>query len=235
MNKLLFVEDEIDLGNVIKQYLELNDFSVDWEQNGRAAFERISKNEEVYDLALIDVSIPEVDGFELAEHIAGLQANIPFIFLTARKEKKDRLQGLQLGADDYIVKPFDIDELVLRIKNIIKRLKKTSLTNYAKSNNQVIHKGNMVLNKAQLTLKINAHQNVQLTLREAELLEFLFNNANTILKREEILIKLWGKNDYFLGRSMDVFVSRLRKHLKQSNYATIDNVYGVGYILRTIE
>ena len=117
---ILLVEDEIDLGNVVKQYLEIMDFEVDWKLNGKLALEHFILHKNKYDILLIDVSMPEMDGFELASHILKINKRTPFLFLTARNEKKDRLHGLKIGADDYISKPFDVDELVLRIKNIIK-------------------------------------------------------------------------------------------------------------------
>src|ERR1700712_4604449 len=119
--KILLVEDELDLGKVVKQYLEISDFEVDWELNGKAALEQFKRHKNEYQILLIDVSMPEMDGFEFAERVVNIEPNIPFLFLTARNEKADRLHGLKIGADDYISKPFDIDEVVLRIKNIIKR------------------------------------------------------------------------------------------------------------------
>src|ERR1700744_5475293 len=124
--KILLVEDETDLGHVVRQYLEISDFEVDWVTNGRLAYNRLSAEQATYDIALIDVSMPEMDGFHLADRMVQLGLRLPFLFLTARNEKSDRLRGLKLGADDYISKPFDIDELVLRIRNIVRRNAGTS-------------------------------------------------------------------------------------------------------------
>lgn len=224
--KIMLVEDEVDLGNVVKQYLEIMEFSVDWARDGRAALAKFQAAQGKYDILLIDVSMPEMDGFELAIKVININPQIPFLFLTARNERSDRLHGLKLGADDYITKPFDIDELVLRIKNIIKR----NTNNQEIGGRSMIERGDVKFQKDSLKLIIGSHPAIILTPRESELLEFLFNNENRILKREEILTRLWGENDYFLGRSLDVFISRLRKHLNKSNYISITNVYGVGFV-----
>lgn len=223
--RVLLVEDEVDLGNVVKQYLEISDFEVDWLQNGKLAYEQIRKDPRRYSIILIDVSMPEMDGFQLAEKIVGLGHDISFLFLTARNEKADRLHGLKLGADDYIAKPFDVDELVLRIRNIIRR------TPAAVSVSRTpIVRGDIQFYKDTLRLHIGRQKEIVLTPREAELLDYLFRNENRVLRREEILSQLWGENDYFLGRSLDVFISRLRKHLSISRCVSIDNVYGVGFV-----
>jgi DNA-binding response OmpR family regulator len=171
-----------------------------------------------------------MDGFELANRIFEAGIQIPFLFLTARNEKADRLYGLKIGADDYISKPFDVDELVLRIKNIIRRYAATETPQ-----RPIITRGDVEFNKDSLRLSIKHSNDIILTPREAELLLYLFEHENKILRRENILVQLWGKNDYFLGRSLDVFISRLRKHLNNSNCIRIENVYGVGFIFRVQE
>lgn len=221
------VEDEVDLGNVVKQYLEISDFDVDWLQNGRLAYEQIRKDPRRYNIILIDVSMPEMDGFQLAEKIVALGHDIAFLFLTARNEKADRLHGLKIGADDYITKPFDVDELVLRIRNIIRRMPAATTP---VNRTAVITKGDVEFHKDTLKLQIGGQKDIVLTPRESELLDYLFRNENRVLRREEILTQLWGENDYFLGRSLDVFISRLRKHLGASRNISIDNVYGVGFV-----
>lgn len=225
--KVLLVEDEVDLGNVVKQYLEISDFEVDWLQNGRLAYEQIRKDPKRYNIILIDVSMPEMDGFQLAEKIVELGHDIAFLFLTARNEKADRLQGLKIGADDYIIKPFDVDELVLRIRNIIRRMPAAAAAPVARS---VVTRGDVAFHKDTLKLHIGGQKDIVLTPRESELLDYLFRNENRVLRREDILTQLWGENDYFLGRSLDVFISRLRKHLGASRNISIDNVYGVGFV-----
>jgi DNA-binding response OmpR family regulator len=257
--RILLVEDEMDLGNVVRQYLEISDFEVDWVTNGRQAYDLLRSPAPTrhppspppgapaatlhlpasaaprqspapnYQIVLIDVSMPEMDGFELAEKIVQLGLKLPFLFLTARNEKADRLHGLKLGADDYIIKPFDVDELVLRIRNIIKRNTGATLFTPA-SADPFVRREDVVFHKDSLKLLIGNKKEIVLTPREAELLDYLFRNENRILKREEILSQLWGENDYFLGRSLDVFISRLRKHLSDSDFISIDNVYGVGFV-----
>lgn len=224
-HSVLLVEDEIDLGSVVKQYLEMMDFAVDWHTSAESVLVNADW-EAAYNIMVIDVAMPGMDGFQLAEKIVKKDSNIPFLFLTARKEKQDKLRGLRLGADDYITKPFDIDELVLRIKNIIRR------NNAGKSNQpqqNIIQKHDVIFYKDFQKISVAGNE-IELTTREAELLEYLFNNENRILKREEILVQLWGENDFFLGRSLDVFISRLRKHLSKSTKISIKNAYGVGFI-----
>lgn len=227
--RILLVEDETDLGNVVRQYLEIMDFEVDWCRNGKAALEKFQQYPAVYSILLIDVSMPEMDGFELATLILKINPKIPFLFLTARNEKADRLNGLKIGADDYITKPFDIDELVLRIRNIIRR-NNQSAGPPEPAQRSLIERGDVKFHKDTLQLVIGRESPITLTPRESELLEFLFSNENRVLKREEILTRLWGENDYFLGRSLDVFISRLRKHLNKSFHISITNVYGVGFV-----
>lgn len=226
-HNLLFVEDEQDLGNVVKQYLEFMNFNVRWCMSANEALLRYLQNPN-YDLLIIDVQLPDYNGFELAEKIIKENNDQAFLFLTARNEKKDRIHGLNIGADDYINKPFDIDELVLRIKNIIRR-----------NNREVVQEtrtgtpiGDLFFQKELLKLSLPNQKAISLTLREAELLAYLHQNCNRILKREEILLHLWGENDYFLGRSLDVFISRLRKALNHSTKVNIENVYGVGFIFK---
>lgn len=228
-NKILFIEDQEDLGNVVKQYLEISGFDVTWCTNGSKAFKMFTANSDGFDLLIIDIQLPGMNGFEVAELIAKENDEVPFLFLTARNEKKDRLHGLKIGADDYITKPFDIDELVLRIKNIIKR-NSYHMAPDRESSVINIQAGDITLHNELLKLSINNAVPISLTLREAELLEFLCKNQNRVLKREEILVQLWGENDYFLGRSLDVFISRLRKLLHTSKLVSIDNVYGIGFI-----
>jgi DNA-binding response OmpR family regulator len=224
-DKIILVEDETDLGHVVKQYLEMSDFSVDLFQNGLTAYNHLKTQKVHYQLALIDVSMPEVDGFELASRILKLGIHLPFLFLTARNEKSDRVYGLKLGADDYISKPFDVDELVIRMRNIIRRSRK------AEDNiGSLIERGDVRFHKESLKLSFHSGDEFILTPKEADLLLYLFENENKIIRREDLLTELWGENDYFLGRSLDVFISRLRKYLLKSERIRINNVYGVGFI-----
>lgn len=227
--QLLYIEDERDLGNVTRQYLELMGFSVDWCFSGTEAIGLYQKNHSIYNLVIIDIQLPDIDGFEVAKKIRERNADVYFLFLTARKEKPDRLKGLTLGAVDYICKPFDIDELVLKIQNII--LHQIPLAQRQKeSEHHLLHVGDICLNTDLLELSLSGQAPITLTQREAELLKYLNKNRNAITKREEILVQIWGENDYFLGRSLDVFISRLRKLLTFSSNVKITNVYGVGFI-----
>lgn len=228
--KILLVEDETDLGNVVKQYLEVMDFHVDWCKNGSEAYSLFRTTADIHDLLLIDVGLPGMDGFELAELVTHTRKDVPFLFLTARNEKSDRLHGLKIGADDYIVKPFDIEEMVLRIRNILKRKYPGNTTPL----HAVIAIGNTRFHKDQMKLIVGNEKEIILTERESELLNYLFKNADRIIKREEILTQLWGENDYFLGRSLDVFISRLRKYLGPSDLVSITNIYGVGFVFNTM-
>lgn len=227
--KILFVEDEADLGNATKKYFEILQFEVIWHTDGQSALEHFRLAPTAYDIVLLDVSMPLMDGFELARQIGRLNPTVPFLFLTARNERTDRLHGLELGAVDYIVKPFDIDELVLRIRNNIKRNQGSNAPV-----REILEKGDVKLYKDTLKLVI-ADQVDTLTAREAELLEFFFAHANHVVKRQEILTSLWNDNDYFLGRSLDVFIFRLRKYLSKSKSVQIANVYGVGFVLEVAD
>lgn len=229
--KILLVEDEMDLGNVVKQYLEVMDFDVDWCTSGKEAFNMFKDCPTRYNILLIDVCLPEMDGFDLANNIVKIKSNTSFLFLTARSEKQDKLYGLKIGADDYITKPFEIDEVVLRIKNILKR-NQASGQAAAASPVTVMRAGNLRFYREQLKLIVDDDKEIILTLRESELLNYLFQHPNCILKREEILVQLWGENDYFLGRSLDVFISRLRKHIGNNEHVSINNIYGVGFVFR---
>lgn len=232
---VLFVEDERDLGNVVKQYLELVGFEVTWCLNAQDALNIYQSTK--FHILILDIQLADYDGFELVEKIKSLNKNQSFIFVTARNEKNDRLRGLKIGADDYIVKPFDIDELVLRIKNILKRNEPLELTEALVStvNETELAIGDLTFKKDLLKLFLPNHSVISLTLREAQLLEYMFLHQNRILKRADILLELWGENDYFLGRSLDVFISRLRKALNHSSEVSIQNVYGVGYIFSIAE
>ncbi|MGK6352168.1 response regulator transcription factor [Parapedobacter sp. DT-150] len=227
--KLLYVEDEIDLGNVTKQYLEAMDFEVTWCTTGKEAYQTYQQAPLAYSLTIIDILLPDIDGFDLARKMVVHDKNVYFLFLTARKEKKDRLLGLDIGAMDYITKPFDIDELILRIRNITRRTLPAAAQLEA---DPIVQIGDLSLHKESLSICIGGHTKTTLTLREAELLEYLYAHRNAIVKREDLLIRFWGENDYFMGRSLDVFISRLRKLLRHSNVgAKIENIYGVGFIL----
>lgn len=222
MKKILLAEDDADFAQVLKQYLELFDFEVHWVLDGEEALS-IFKNE-VFHFCILDVMMPKMDGFTLAEKIVNHNPEVPFLFLTAKKLKEDKIRGLKLGADDYIVKPFEADELVLRIQNILKRSEKTRLKI---PQSEEIKIGKYYFNTIRLELKVgNSVQ--QLTEKEASLLLFLLENKNQLLKREVILKAIWDTDDFFSGRSMDVFISRLRKYFKEDENISIESKRNLG-------
>lgn len=218
---LLLVEDDRDLGNVLTQYLKLQHFEVELARTGEDGLD-LFKNEK-FDLCILDIMLPGIDGFTMAQKIRALTPEMPVIFLTARTSKEDIVKGLKLGADDYICKPFEPEELVLRIQNILKRT--------GKSDQDEIALGSFRFYPEKLQLK-GFGNDYRLTQKEAKLLKMLVANNNTILKREDILVELWGEDDYFLGRSLDVFISRLRKYLKSEISIRIETIRGVGYVFK---
>ncbi|MEP6806553.1 MAG: response regulator transcription factor [Flavobacterium sp.] len=221
MKKLLLAEDDFDFAAILKQYLELHQFEVICAENGEIALDYF-KNQ-TFDICVFDVMMPKLDGFSLAEKIITINPEIPFIFLTARKLKEDKIIGLKLGADDYIVKPFEVDELVLRLQNILKRIEqKRSL-----DGNNIIEIGSYIFDNERLTLNNKNHVQ-QLTEMEAALIEYLYLNHNQLLKRDQILMSVWKKDDYFSGRSMDVFISRLRKYFNSDPKISIESVRNIG-------
>jgi len=221
LKRLLLAEDDFDFAAILKQYLELHQFEVIWAENGEIALDYF-KNQ-VFDICIFDVMMPKMDGFSLAEKIININPEIPFIFLTARKLKEDKIIGLKLGADDYIAKPFEVDELVLRLQNILKRIEqKRSL-----DGNNMIEIGSYIFDNERLTLNNKNHVQ-QLTEMEASLIEYLYLNHNQLLKRDQILMSVWKKDDYFSGRSMDVFISRLRKYFNSDPKIKIESVRNIG-------
>lgn len=218
--RILLAEDDIDLGNVLSQFLEISGFEVLLARDGKEGQQLFDANS--VDICVLDVMMPEMDGFALGKYIRKKDENVPFVFLTARNQKEDILMGLKLGADDYITKPFEVEELVLRIQNILKRSQKVEPENLE------LHSICLLFDEFKLKTPGGEYR---LTQKEAELLRYLILNKNKVLKREQILTELWGENDYFLGRSMDVFISRIRKYLKDDPSLTLDTIRGVGYIL----
>ncbi|TPN89272.1 response regulator transcription factor [Aquimarina algicola] len=220
MKHILLAEDDFDFGSILKQYLELHEYKVSWAKDGGEALE-LFKNSS-FDICVYDVMMPKIDGFTLAEKIIEINPDTPFIFLTAKKMKEDKIKGLKLGADDYIVKPFEADILVLKLNNIIKRSK-----NIAPTVKDVIAIGNYEFDTINHTLNIE-DQTQRLTDKEMVLIQYLYKNKNMMIKRENVLKEVWGNDDFFSGRSMDVFISRLRKYFKKDQNISIESVRGVG-------
>lgn len=231
MKRVLLAEDDIDFGAILKQYLELNKFEVEWTKNGEDAYKVLEKNK--FDICLLDVMMPKMDGFTLAKKIINKNPEMPFLFLTARITQDDVIKGLKLGADDYITKPFEVEELVLRLNNIIKRTQQQKGINTNKDQ-QIITIGNYEFDIKNLQLKFN-NTAQQLTEKEVQLIYFLFINKNELVRREDILTKIWNNNDFFSGRSMDVFISRIRKYFNEDPNISIESARGVGLIFRVRE
>lgn len=219
--KVLIVEDDRDLGYVLRQYLELNGFAAQRVFNGEEARDELK--ESFYDILVIDVMMPKEDGFTLAAKLNQTYPQLPFLFLTARKLKEDVLHGLKLGADDYILKPFDADELILRIQNILKRTGQISA-----SEEKIIQIGSYRFDPQNLRLWSTSVEKL-LTEKEAKLLLYLYENKSRLIKRAEILAHLWQAPDFFSGRSMDVFITRLRKLLAEDQSVRIESIRGIGF------
>lgn len=222
MRKILLAEDDIDFGAILKQYLELQNFSVTWAKDGEEALELFKTNP--FDICVLDVMMPKIDGFTLAEKIVDSNPEIPFVFLTARNQNEDKIKGLKLGADDYIVKPFEADELVLRLTNIIKRTEKRNFTNALPNQIEI---GIFTFDTNRFELK-SSQKTQQLTEKEALLLLFLFQHKNQLVKREQVLKAVWENDDFFSGRSMDVFISKLRKYLIEDKTISIESIRNIG-------
>ena len=223
MAKILYVEDDPNLGFVTKDNLELAGYEIVHFQDGKEAWKSFSK--EKYDLCLLDVMLPEMDGFSLAERIRKQNNQVPIIFLTAKSLQEDKIAGLKIGGDDYVTKPFSIEELALRIKVFLKR---KEVQNNKSSLGENFKIGSYLFDYQELTLK-NSTKTEQLTNREADVLNFLCERPQQVIKREDILKAIWGRDDYFLGRSLDVFITRLRKMLSEDASVKIENVHGVGF------
>jgi DNA-binding response OmpR family regulator len=222
--RLLYVEDDESLSFVTRDNLELEDYEVVHCKDGKQALATI--REEEFDLCILDVMLPEIDGFTLAEEIRKRDREVPILFLTAKSLKGDRIHGLKIGGDDYITKPFSIEELLLKIDIFLRRSKITR-----PHNSDIFQVGTYEFDYKNLTLTHGSDVR-QLTQKEADLLRLFINNKNEVLKRSDILEQLWGEDDYFLGRSLDVFISRLRKYLKEDDSLKVENIHGVGFRLK---
>lgn len=219
--KILLVEDDVNLAFVIKDNFEQNGFEVFLCEDGESAKNIFDKNK--FDLCILDVMLPKVDGFALAEFIRTKDSIIPLIFLTAKSLKEDKIKGFTIGADDYVTKPFSIEELMLRCKVFFRRTQPIPLANCYSIGRYVLDVPNQKLSFGE--------DHRKLTIRETALLALLVQNNSNIVKREEILNAVWGSEDYFAGRSMDVFISRLRKYLSKDSTIEIVNFHSVGYKL----
>ena len=221
--RILLVEDDENLGYVIQDLLSMNGYKVHLARDGKEGLLFFNKSK--YDLCLIDVMMPKKDGFELAEDIQKVNNCVPLVFLTARNQKEDKIKGLKLGADDYITKPFDSDEFLLRVKAILRR------SSTKKNNSDKEYKiGEYTFTPSTLILSKDTN-NRRLTKKESALLKILCEHKGKILEREVVSNLIWGDDSYFVGRSMDVFITRLRKYLKDDSAISITNIHGVGFRL----
>ena len=221
-SSILLVEDDANLGSILQEYLQLKGFKVTLRADGELGWEEFNKSH--YDLCVLDVMMPKKDGFTLAQEIRDKKDETPIIFITAREMQEDKLKGFAVGGDDYITKPFNLDELVMRMEAILKRTKLITpdVTEYK------IGKYTLKVDE----LKLFSGDTVSsITKKEAALLEYLAKNANQPVKREDMLMKIWKDDSYFAGRSMDVYITKIRKYLKDDPNVEIQNVHGVGFKL----
>lgn len=223
MKHILLAEDDIDYASILKQYMEISGFAVTWAKDGGEALSIFPEVKP--DICVFDVMMPVMDGFTLADKIIADYPETPVIFLTAKGMKEDKIRGLKLGADDYVVKPFEADELILRINNIIRRSQRTVMQ--IPLENDKLSIGKYIFNAANFSLACGDVLH-RLTEKEANLISYLLINKNRIIKREEILTEIWGSDDFFSGRSMDVFISRLRKYFSEDTSVTINSYRGLG-------
>lgn len=220
----MLVEDDENLGFVTCDNLQQAGFEVDWAKNGTQGLSMFARKN--YNLCLLDIMLPNLDGFSLAQAIREENDQVPILFITARSMEEDRLRGFEIGGDDYITKPYAIKELLYRVNVFLRR----------QGNGEMIKTSTLVtIGRYQLDMDnlrlIIGNAERTLTQREADLLFMLLEKRMSLVKREDILEKLWGKNDYFMGRSLDVFISRLRKHLKEDPHIEIRNHHGIGFTL----
>ncbi len=226
-HKILLVEDDANLAFVLKDTLTLKGYEVILCTDGKEAIQTFKPAS--FQVCLVDVMLPYIDGFSVAKSIRDHDKEVPILFLTAKGMTEDKLEGFRAGGDDYITKPFSFEELFFRLEVFLRRRKPLLDT---RSN--LISLGNYLFDANKLTLTFQTHQRI-LTQREGIILELLCRHLNTTLKREEIMNQVWGDDDYFMGRSLDVFISKLRKYLQQDSTVQIINHHGVGFCLKVEE
>ncbi len=221
--KILLCEDDENLGMLLREYLQAKGYSTVLCPDGEQGFKEFTKNK--YDIAVLDVMMPKKDGFTLAQDIRQANADLPIIFLTAKTLKEDILEGFKIGADDYITKPFSMEELVFRVEAILRRVRGKKI-----KESTLYHIGKFVFDTQKQLLTIGDQQ-TKLTTKENELLALLCSHANEILQRDFALKTIWIDDNYFNARSMDVYITKLRKHLKDDDQIEIINIHGKGYKL----
>lgn len=220
--RIFLVEDDQNFGSVLKAYLEINDYVVDWVNDGKFALKHFSEHD--YDICVLDIMLPNLDGIIIAQHIKKLKPEMPFIFLTAKTLKEDIIKGYETGADDYLTKPFDSDVLLCKINAILNR---------SSNNQEELTEEHFQIGKYRYEYPIRTiffeEKSVKLSPKEAELLKLLCQHKNNILSRALALESIWGEETYFTKRSMDVFITKLRKYLKDDPTLEIINIHGEGY------
>jgi DNA-binding response OmpR family regulator len=220
--KILLAEDDLNLGVLLVDYLEAEGYDVKLCKDGELALKTYKSG--TFDLCLLDVMMPKMDGFTLAKEIRSRDKVIPILFITARSLKEDKLKGYDLGADDYITKPFDEEELLWKIKAVIRRIPENS-----ESKTELISIGKFTFDFSNQSLTISG-KTKRITEKESAILNYLSAHRNQVIKRDQMVKDLWGKEDYFLGRSLDVFITKIRKYLGEDPTLNIENVFGVGFI-----
>ena len=224
---ILLAEDDTNLGFVVQDNLKSNGYDVSLCTDGETALKSFANNK--FDLCILDIMMPKKDGFTVASTIRDVNDDIPIIFLTAKSMSADKIKGFTIGADDYITKPFDFQELLLRIEAILKRTNKISSSK--EPTKEVYQIGDYEFNIKNQLLIYKGQEEKSLTKKETRILSFLCEHINDIVSRELVLKSIWGNDDYFSGRSMDVFISKLRKYLSQDERIQINNIHGVGFKL----
>ena len=227
-SSILLAEDDFHLGMLLKDYLELEGYNVTLCRDGDLAWQECQQQR--FDLCLLDVMLPKQDGFTLAASIRKAFHELPIIFITARSLKEDKLKGYGLGADDYIIKPFDEQELLWKIRALMRRM----LPKDQHASVNIIPLGKYLFDPVNHALHF-AGQTRRITEKECEILSYLSNHRNMVIRRETMLQELWGVNDYFIGRSLDVFITKIRKYLKEDPALGIENVFGVGFVFNVPE
>ena len=225
--RILLVEDDENLGFVVNDLLEMEGYNVRWEKDGEQGEQAFGKFKP--HLSVLDIMLPKKDGYSLGEALKQREKQAPIVFLTARGMESDRIKGFQAGADDYITKPFSNQEFLLRIKAVLNRCYANNAKSEAKNEYTI---GRFTFDPNNLLLLIDGNEK-QLTQKEADVLKLFCQNENETVKRDLILSTVWGNTDYFTGRSLDVFISKLRKYLKADENIQIENVHGVGFRLKT--
>ena len=220
--KILLAEDDVNLGFVVADHLKSEGYKVTLCNDGNEALKRF--NEENYHLCILDVMMPLKDGFTLAKDLRKLNLDIPILFLTAKSQLEDKAEGYKSGGDDYLTKPFSVEELSFRIKALLKRVQ----ISVEKPEEKILTIGNTIFDSENLTLTFK-NQMQSLTKKEAQILKLMFKLKNQVIPREVILNGVWGQDDYFVGRSLDVFITKLRKYLKEDETIQISNLHGVGF------